>query len=209
MDFQEPNSSKFRFEFDPDSIDTNNASRDVELRAPNCLNAAQFKTIVFESTSVKSEDESASIGRTKRTFQVTGNLAMRGVTRQITIPIELLAMGNGPNGNMRCGFMSRFVVNRSDFGIDKQKDTVGESIAVTFCFQAIHQQPKADEKKGVNPFELKSSQPRNPDSNDRKDSEQERLKELFRSDVIDSEDRSTEAFDEEESNDPGQLLEVD
>jgi len=140
MDFQEPTSSSFRFEIDPDSIDTNNASRDISLRGPSCLDARQYKTISFESTSVKAEDKPASAGRTKRTFQVTGNLMMHGETRLITIPLELLAVGNGPEGKLRCGFMSRFVINRSNFGLDKMKDSVGDSIAVTFCLQAVQQE---------------------------------------------------------------------
>lgn len=151
MDFQEPSSSTFRFEIDPDSVDTNNATRDITLRGPDCLDANQYKAITFESTSVKTEDKPASTGKTKRTFQVTGNLSMHGETRQITIPIELLAMGNGPNNNMRCGFMSRFIVNRSDFGLDKMKESVGNSIATTFCLQAVHQQPDPDKVNDIDP----------------------------------------------------------
>lgn len=147
MDFQEPASSTFRFEVDPDSIDTNNASRDISLRGPSCLDATQYKAITFESTSVKSEDKPASNGKTKRTFKVIGNLTMHGETRQITMPLELLAMGNGPEGKLRCGFMSRFVVNRSNFGLDKMKDSVGDSIAVTFCFQAVQQETETDDEK--------------------------------------------------------------
>ena len=173
MDFQEPSSSSFRFEIDPDSIDTNNASRDISLRGPSCLDARQYKTISFESTSVKAEDKPASTGRTKRTFQVTGNLTMHGETRQIKIPLELLAVGNGPEGKLRCGFMSRFVVNRSNFGLDKMKDSVGDSIAVTFCLQAVQQEAKPETE-----VEVKT------ETDDEKEpmTEREKMERLFRSD---------------------------
>jgi len=100
---------------------------------------------------------------------------MHGETRQITMPLELLAMGNGPDGDMRCGFMSRFIVNRSDFGVDRMKDSIGDSVAVTFCFQTIHQQPETEEK--VDPFELGKAKPVGEFD---KAADREKLKDLFR-----------------------------
>lgn len=184
MDFQEPNSSKFTFEIDPDSIDTNNASRDIELRGPNCLEVSKFKTITFESTSVKAEDKLISTGKTKRTFKVTGNLSMHGETREVTLPMELLAMGNGPKGKLRCGFISRFVVSRSDFGLDALKESVGDSIAVTFCFQAVRQQPDPEDEK-AKPFDLQKVE---PEGDDGVKSEREKIEELFRPKTPDSKD---------------------
>ena len=197
MDFQEPSSSKFGFEIDADSIDTNNGSRDIELRGPNCLEVTKFKTITFESTSVKAQDKLISDGKTKRTFQVTGNLSMHGETREITLPMELLAMGNGPEGKLRCGFISRFVVSRSSFGLDGLKESVGDSIAVTFCFQAVRQQLEPKEEK-ASPFELEPKEEKaspfelvpKRDGDDVKKTERERLEELFRSKTTEPEDAS-------------------
>ncbi|WP_075081805.1 YceI family protein [Mariniblastus fucicola] len=176
MDFQNPDSTKFRFEIDPDSIDSNNASRDVQLRGPTCLDAAQYETITFESIAVKSVDKPAAAGKTKRTFEVEGNLTLHGETRKITMPIELLAMGNGPEGKMRCGFMSRFVVRRSDFGIDALPKSVGDSVAVTFCFQAVHQQPEPEEKVEAVEFDGDDVSK----SRFGEDADRRRLNELFR-----------------------------
>ena len=146
MDFQQPDSAKFRFEVDSSSVDTNDASRDDKLRGSDCLDAALYETITFESISVKAKDVPQAGGKTKRTFLVMGNLTMRGETRKIDIPVELLAMGKGADKKLRCGFMSKFVVRRSDFGLDAMADTVGDSVAVTFCFQAIRKTDVADEK---------------------------------------------------------------
>ena len=139
MNFQEPDETKFKFEVDPDSIDSNDASRDISLRGESCLDARQYPTIKFESQTVEADDQQIA-GKTKRTFKVTGNLSMHGETRRKTIPVELLAIGNGPDKQLRCGFMSRFVVSRSEFGLDAMPDSIGDSVAVTFCFQAIRQE---------------------------------------------------------------------
>ena len=139
MNFQEPDQTKFEFEVDPDSIDTNDASRDISLRGESGLDARQYSTIKFESQKVEADDQQIA-GKTKRTFKVTGNLSMHGETRRVTIPIELLAIGNGPDKQLRCGFMSRFVVSRSEFGLNALPDSIGDSVAVTFCFQAVRQE---------------------------------------------------------------------
>lgn len=143
MNFQEPDQSKFQFKIDPDSIDTNDASRDIALRGESCLDARQYDSITFESVAVDSEDKKVA-GKTKRTFLVTGNLSIHGETRRVTIPIELLAIGNGPDKQLRCGFMSRFVVSRREFGLDALADSIGDSVAVTFCFQAVRQDEAAE-----------------------------------------------------------------
>lgn len=176
MDFQEPNSTKFQFQIDPDSIDTNNASRDITLRGPKCLDASQYESITFESIAVVAADQQGEAGKTKRTFQVTGNLTMHGETRKITIPLELLAMGNGPDGKLRCGFMSKFVVRRSEFGIEGLENSVGDSIAITFCFQAVYQQKEPEKEPNRFLFDA----PEQGKEPEQKEAERERLEDLFK-----------------------------
>ncbi len=147
MNFEAPNNSTFRFQIDPDSVDTNDMARDMGIRGQNCLESGTYSSITFQSLSVESKDREEA-GKTKRTFLVTGNLTIHGITKQLTIPVELLAMGNGPDGELRCGFMSRFAIRRSEFGLDALSDSVGDNVAVTFCFQAKHtQEATIDEAK--------------------------------------------------------------
>ena len=146
MDFEDPASSNFRIKVNSGSLDTNDATRDQQLRGPNGLDTAQFDSITFESAVVKIENNQGA-SKTGRRFQVTGNLTLHGETRRIKIPIDLLGMGKGPDGKLRCGFMSRFVVSRSEFGLDAMSKTVGDSVAVTFCFQAVHQKTEAKAEK--------------------------------------------------------------
>lgn len=182
MNFQEPDQSKFRFKIDADSIDTNDASRDITLRGESCLDARQYESITFESLAVEAEDKKIS-GKTKRTFLATGNLTIHGETRRVTIPIELLAIGNGPDQQLRCGFMSRFVVSRNEFGLNALAESIGDSIAVTFCFQAVRQEERkeeANEEVTDSPFRFSA-----PGENDKTAPEEDpidekqRLEDLF------------------------------
>jgi polyisoprenoid-binding protein YceI len=151
LNFEEPGSSKFRVEVNPSSIDTNDATRDLQLRGPEGLDAAQYDSITFESAVVEVENNQGAT-KTGRRFQVTGNLTLHGETRRIKIPVDLLGMGKGSDGNLRCGFMSRFVVSRSEFGIDAMPDTVGDSVAVTFCFQTVRKKTETEKAPDARPF---------------------------------------------------------
>ena len=85
MSLQDPESATFRFQVDPDSIDTNDAVRDLALRSSAGLDSLQYDSITFESTEVKLVP-ALETGDTKRTFQVTGNLVMHGDCLLYTSP---------------------------------------------------------------------------------------------------------------------------
>ena len=196
INFDDSDATSFRFEVDPDSIDTNDAARDIQLRGESCLDARQYGSITFESSGVEAKDEEVA-GKTKRTYRVTGNLSMHGETRRITIPINLLSIGSGPDGNLRCGFISRFVINRSEFGLEGLPDEIGDSVAVTFCFQAVRDATKQvikdpmekepmekEEPLAIDPMETEEPAPvREVDpgliDDSRKTVEQKRLEDLF------------------------------
>ena len=215
MNLQDPESATFRFEVDPDSIDTNDAARDIALRSAAGMDAIQYDSITFESTAVKL-NPALETGNTRRTFQVTGNLVMHGETRRITIPIELLAVGNGSDKKLRCGFMSRFVVNRSDFGLDAMSDTVGDSVAVTFCFQAVRQEkgPAEDPEKETSIFRFAPDSERQAKSGAaddieikaKTDPERDRLEELFN--PKNGDDPDEVAPDAESSDSSGDEIEI-
>jgi polyisoprenoid-binding protein YceI len=42
---------------------------------------------------------------------------MRGVSKQVTLPMEFLGFGKDPWGNDRAGFAIETTLNRKDFGI--------------------------------------------------------------------------------------------
>ena len=122
--------SKFELAIDASSLDTNDAKRDEHLRSADFFNVKQFPSITFQSTKVEQNGDS---------YNMTGNLAMHGVTRQVTLPVKMLGQGKGPYGNYRSGFMSQFQIKRSDFGMQLMLPAVGDEVALSVSFEGIRQ----------------------------------------------------------------------
>jgi polyisoprenoid-binding protein YceI len=114
VDRANPAASSVEFTIKTASIDTGNSDRDNHLRTPDFFDAAKNPEITFKSTKIVPK-------KTKNLYDVTGNLTMRGVTKQITIPVELTGFGKDPWGNERVGFSLTTTVNRKDYGINWNK----------------------------------------------------------------------------------------
>src|SRR6202051_5134383 len=88
------------------SIDTGVKMRDDDLRSPNFFDAAKFPEITFKSTSVKRSGEN--------TADVTGNLTMHGVTKEVVLKVELLGKGAGMKpGSIVSGWDAGTALKRS------------------------------------------------------------------------------------------------
>ena len=90
------------------SIDTRNEKRDTHLRSPDFFDVANHPTMTFRSTAVRVADGAVTL---------TGDLTIRGVTRQVTLTGEYLgSTGEGP-GKQRIGFHVGTTINRLDYGL--------------------------------------------------------------------------------------------
>ena len=127
---EDPTDSNFRFKIDVASINTNNILRDEHLQGSEFFDVKNFPKINFTSTGVTRNALSGP-------YIVTGTMAMHGVERKIEMPVTLIGVGKGPMGKTRGGFMTKFVLQRSDFGIDAMPKIIGDQIAVTFSFEGI------------------------------------------------------------------------
>ncbi len=102
--------SQVSVEIDTTSLDSNHAERDKHLRSSDFLDTDQFPTATFESTSYTPTGDN--------TADLTGNLTLHGVTKEVTISVEHIGGGDDPWGGYRQGFEGRTTIEPGDFGID-------------------------------------------------------------------------------------------
>jgi polyisoprenoid-binding protein YceI len=130
-DAADPSKTSFDLSVETGSIDTRNKNRDKDLKGPDYFDAKQFATLTFKSTSV------AKTGDT--TMNVTGDLTVKGVTKSITVPMEMTGTGE-MQGVTRTGFRSTFKINRTDFGVGTAPENIiGNEIEITVAIEAIPQ----------------------------------------------------------------------
>lgn len=91
------------------SVNTGQADRDAHLTSPDFFDVAQYPTITFQANGFDVADEDS--------VNVTGDLTIRGVTQQVTIPFEFTGEAKDPFGNIRVGFEGKTEVKRKDFGL--------------------------------------------------------------------------------------------
>lgn len=138
LDRENPAATQFQLTIDADSIDTNNAQRDTHLKGPDFFDTASFPTITFQSTSVVLDPRTDQPGIN---YQVTGNLTMHGVTRQVTLPVRLLGEAPGPDGKQHAGFLTQTELKRNDFQIGTARfpdsNMVGDAVGITISFEGV------------------------------------------------------------------------
>lgn len=122
------------------SINTNNATRDRDLRSPNFFAADSFPVITFRSTSV-----ARAPGAGER-FVARGPLTIRGITREVEIPfVRLHAPVKDAWRNTNVGFAGTLKLNRKDFQIlgtkfwnsefDPGRMSIGDTVEVELAVE--------------------------------------------------------------------------
>ena len=109
LDGANPAGSSAQVTINTASIDTRNAQRDEHLRSNDFLSMDEYPQITFSSTGARQVDDS--------TFELTGDLTIKGVTNPITIPFSFEGAAKDPFGNLRVGFEGAVTINRKDYGI--------------------------------------------------------------------------------------------
>lgn len=120
------------------SIDTNHAKRDEHLRSADFLDTANFPTMTFVADKIVAES-----GQLR---QVTGDLTIRGTTRQVTLTVnELTPAIKDPWGKTRRGVSATTEINRKDFGLTWNKAleaggvVVGDEVRISLDIELIRQ----------------------------------------------------------------------
>lgn len=97
--------SSFKITIDAASINTRNERRDTHLKSPDFFEVAKFPQITLVSKKV------TKVGEGK--LSVTADLTIKGVTKQVEIPVTQVFYENN-----RGRYRSTFEVNRREYGIN-------------------------------------------------------------------------------------------
>ena len=106
---ESPFDSSVTATIDLSSIDTGNPDRDAHIRSADFFDVDTHKTMTYRSTGVRSDDDG---------YVLDGELTLKGVTRPISLRLELGGFGQDPYGGTRAGFTATGEIKRSDFGVD-------------------------------------------------------------------------------------------
>ncbi len=109
FDAENPTQSTLSVSIRTESIDTRNSDRDGHLRSGDFFDVETYPTISFASTDITAIDESS--------YQVTGDLTIKDVTRPTTFDLEVIGTAVDPWGNTRLGLEGAAVVSRKDWGL--------------------------------------------------------------------------------------------
>ncbi|MBZ5738092.1 YceI family protein [Nocardioides mangrovi] len=140
VDTATPGNSKVNLTIQTASIDTGVADRDGHLRSADFFDADNNKEITFSSTNVERDGED---------WVITGDLAIKGETKSVTITFEPTGSARDPFGNLRIGFEGGTTINRKDWGLtwNAALETggvlVSEKIKLEFDISAIQNTSEA------------------------------------------------------------------
>ena len=107
-DGKEVTKSSVEFTAKVTSVDTGVARRDDHLRKADFFEVEKYPDMSFKSTKVEKKGKD---------WIVTGDLMMRGVTKQISFPITVAGFLKDERGT-KIGVTAETTVNRRDFGVN-------------------------------------------------------------------------------------------
>ena len=119
---------------DADSVNTDNDRRDTHLRSADFFDVANHPQITFEMTGYKGNAEGG---------KMDGKLTIRGVTKPVTLDVEMGGLITDFQGKQRLGFSLEGKVNRHDFGLEwnRMLETggfvVGDTVTLEIEVEAI------------------------------------------------------------------------
>jgi polyisoprenoid-binding protein YceI len=103
------------------SVNTRNAKRDDHLRNSDFFDVANHPEITFVSKRAEAVGDQVVL---------TGDLTIKGVTKEIKLPLTVNGPVTDPWGNVRVGLEGKTKINRHDFGITWSKAMDGGGLVV-------------------------------------------------------------------------------
>jgi len=158
-DEAKPEAFKLNATIKADSIDTRNAKRDEHLKSPDFFDTKKFPTLTYAGKSAKKIAD--------KKYKVEGDLSMHGVTKPVSLDVEVTEEAVNPWGLKVTGGTATGKLMRKDFGLiwNKALDhggfVLGEEVEITLNLEVVEKKaeapaaPKAAEKPAKGPAKKK------------------------------------------------------
>ena len=92
------------------SVDTGVGARDNHLRTKDFFEVEKYPEITFKSTKIEKKGKN---------WLVTGDFTMKGVTKSISIPVQIAGfLPGGERSGPRVGVTGETIINRRDYGVN-------------------------------------------------------------------------------------------
>jgi len=127
IDLDHPDKSSVAFHVQSQSVDVGSTSFDDYMRSTAFLDAAHFPSIDFVSKSVEKVGE--------HTVRVTGDLTLLGVTRPLSVDVEVQREAGGGAG--RLDFLAKTSIDRLAFGMNSGFPLVSREVELVISSEAI------------------------------------------------------------------------
>jgi polyisoprenoid-binding protein YceI len=130
-----PEQSSVEVDIDVASVESADARRDEHLRSPDFFHVEAHPSMVFKSRSVTPGADG--------TWDLAGDLTIRGVTKPVVLHTEFEGGENSPFGDQRIGFSAATEVNREDWDLgwnvvlESGGLLVGKKIKIELSVEAI------------------------------------------------------------------------
>ncbi|MBI1184751.1 hypothetical protein GC194_10790 [bacterium] len=94
-----------------DSIQTGDEKRDAHLRSADFFDVENFGTIRFNANGLEKANSRGD-------YRLTGNLEMKGISKEIGLDVEFGGIVKDPWGNEKAVFAVTGKINRKDWGLN-------------------------------------------------------------------------------------------
>ncbi len=101
--------AKAKVNIDAASIFTNDDNRDKHLLSADFFDTEHHPELTFESTALSGAGAD---------YTLTGDLTIKGVTKQVKLSVEFGGVNKDPWGNEKMGFSLTGTINRKDWGLN-------------------------------------------------------------------------------------------
>lgn len=122
----------FTVEIKTASIDTDNERRDTHLKSDDFFAAESHPAITFKTTALEKTGE--------KTFKLTGDLSMNGVTKPVNLEGKLNGIITDQRSQkLKAGLKLTGTIDRKDFGVGSKPFPVGDEVDMTINLEMAQQ----------------------------------------------------------------------